>query len=1017
MIAAYPWGPQLAVEVSTDEKRAFVAAGAGISVLDVTTITNGVAPTRIASFEVPECAPVAMVYNKLPNTPHRLFIAGGTMGLWRADLCPQYFDATQPACSDSFYTAPSSHAPVRMDIVESQIFERARCVDLCVVQGHGSAANETLLLVVFASRSDAPASIGPSQLRAYKLNDDVAGSWTLYGTLSLDPTTLGSTSATNVALATAIVADPADPNHVYVALNKFGLARIDITGPTFTGTPLSRPPCPFSVSPGEGVRDLAIARTATRGSFLYAAFEYTGVVEYHIDASTPPLAWPYVTLAAPLPPQPNWNEWFTERVAAVGTGSDLIYFAAARQPVPPILDETACPFRNTGHWDDHCLSWAVLDPNLPASVNQNGAGSSTVTWYARDATVVQTTIPRNVIESHSFAHYWGSLLLRQKDSTTYRLYECSGLGGTVGRELAFPTEPYAIPIHGGPPAQPTWNVSGQYKDRLFAAVDGVASVVNPGLTHFGLDGPSAPGTMEGGMLYITSGSPPDIIAVPETISMCPGGPTPGGAGCEQDPPNPFVGGLLGAVRWTDPSNPAKEWFLVGDHVLQKWDAQCGGPISGCTNPCTPMSWAQVHVQPADTSVGWRLASLTAANPTSTSIPTLSSLGIQWVYLSSPTYYTQQPGTPDLKAEDTPYVSGAPVPGPTPGSLPRLFIGVRHGTRWGLKLLRLADVMNKVNASCAGTMNGQTIILGENTAAPPLPPVLDPPFLELLTHLEFEDPSTTTQTYSPCAPWVECGGGGGHASKFQPNSRAHVARVTNTSGAARWIVLVASGFVTAHPNPAPPQPAQSTNCQWAQDYGSPETVIYDVTDVDNPPSGPSIGSAQLLRVLLGPSGVPGYAWCVRTKTYSGASPFAGRTFAFVGDMFGRLLVYDISGGTSSTTNKLYPPALTPYRDATGSGQSTVTLRPTNSYEFPKDPTDGYHGNFLDIEIDGDWAYCALGRGGVAVFNISDPTVASLHPTVILDTPGLALGLAFRVDAAGNKQLIVGDSLCGMRLYGP
>ena len=48
-------------------------------------------------------------------------------------------------------------------------------------------------------------------------------------------------------------------------------------------------------------------------------------------------------------------------------------------------------------------------------------------------------------------------------------------------------------------------------------------------------------------------------------------------------------------------------------------------------------------------------------------------------------------------------------------------------------------------------------------------------------------------------------------------------------------------------------------------------------------------------------------------------------------------------------------------------------------------------YVDIELDPDagFAYGALGRGGVAIVDISDPTV----PVFVddLDTPGLALGI--------------------------
>ncbi|MBI5288130.1 MAG: hypothetical protein HY873_04070 [Chloroflexi bacterium] len=191
------------------------------------------------------------------------------------------------------------------------------------------------------------------------------------------------------------------------------------------------------------------------------------------------------------------------------------------------------------------------------------------------------------------------------------------------------------------------------------------------------------------------------------------------------------------------------------------------------------------------------------------------------------------------------------------------------------------------------------------------------------------------------------------------------------------------------------------------------VVFDVTAAaDSTPGTTPLPEAQLLRVLLGPQGVEGYSWCVKTKTYLAPSTFAGRTFAFVGDMLGHLWIHDISGGPTGT-NRLYPPPppSTPYRPTQGTW--SPTLLPVGHVAFPRDPMDGLYVNFVDIEIDGDWAYCATGRGGVFVVNISDPT--NPRTDVVLDTPGLALGVAVRVDAANNKQLIVGDSLCGMRLY--
>lgn len=405
--------------------------------------------------------------------------------------------------------------------------------------------------------------------------------------------------------------------------------------------------------------------------------------------------------------------------------------------------------------------------------------------------------------------------------------------------------------------------------------------------------------------------------------------------------------------------------------------------------------------------------MTPAFPSGGPAPTFNSLQLQWWQLSQPSAVDAM-ASPDLKSESTAYVSAMVVPGGAAG-LPKLLLGMRHGSRTGLKILRMQEVLSKALASCGGTGNGQTVILGENLGTPSNP-IWDPPFGEPLTHVEFEDPTIAGgPQLDPCLQWVPCGDPG-HKVKYLPQSRGTVARVTDDQGVARWIAVVTTGFVAAHPNPQTPVTnppiTQSPACQWEQDFGSPMAVVFDVTDAADSTPGSPLPPAQLLRVLLGPQGVEGYTWCVRAKTYVAPSPFAGKTFAFVGDMYGTLWVHDISGGAPGT-NQLYPPASNPYRRDPQAGPSTPTLRPVGHLAFPHDPMDGSYVNFVDIEIDGDWAYCATGRGGVFVVNISNPT----NPTtdVVLDTPGLALGVAVRVDAAGNKQLVVGDSLCGMRLY--
>ena len=70
--------------------------------------------------------------------------------------------------------------------------------------------------------------------------------------------------------------------------------------------------------------------------------------------------------------------------------------------------------------------------------------------------------------------------------------------------------------------------------------------------------------------------------------------------------------------------------------------------------------------------------------------------------------------------------------------------------------------------------------------------------------------------------------------------------------------------------------------------------------------------------------------------------------------------------------------------------------------------------MDVELDGNFAYCALGRGGVAIVDILDPKVPFI--VEILETSGVAEGITFRTDENGKRQMVVGDIHSGLRLYG-
>ena len=146
----------------------------------------------------------------------------------------------------------------------------------------------------------------------------------------------------------------------------------------------------------------------------------------------------------------------------------------------------------------------------------------------------------------------------------------------------------------------------------------------------------------------------------------------------------------------------------------------------------------------------------------------------------------------------------------------------------------------------------------------------------------------------------------------------------------------------------------------------------------------------------------HAWAVRARYYPGS----GKTYAFVGDLLGKLLVYDLTMTLQSPATPINGPYL----------PSNPLLTPVAVLPFPVDASDGFNVNCTDVELDesANWAYCALCRGGVAIVNIMDP----VNPLIqaIIDTPGIAAGLALRKNQNGVEQLLVGDGVGGMRLYG-
>jgi len=954
--ASYPFGPVLGSEATPDNARLFSADGAGIAILDSTELGPPSAPPVIDVVETPDCSPDALLFHRHPVSGDRsLYIAGGSLGLWRLGLCEGLFDDPPVACG--------AYPLERIDIVD-QDFIRKRCIDLAIVEGNTGSGGDPLLFAVFAARAGTGAPLRASELHAFRLESD--GTMPAYGSiLCFDATTLPGLDPEAKALA--IASDPGDPDSLYVALGTGGVCKVDIETSQFEARPVSSPSCPTPAS--EQVRDLALVRTRTQGLFLYAAMDYGRILEFRRVGGewtcTPTL------LSHPHP----------TRIAALETRPDHVLLAVGLHSAPGTTTDSIAPWRKDGLWWDSCLAYGLPDANATAT------GVDQLRLLARDTADPGSALA-DLVDPIPFRSYWVSLALRGEDDGKCRVYASSTDRGTE-----------------------VWRVTGQGvvgARRLAGHVpvgavanDGAFSASNPGLCFLGGD---QIGAVEspGRLFRIRSPEEPggvDFVPVEGTQSPCSTPPTANE--CGSPPPFPYVGSLMGACSWPDPSDPDREWFLAGNRT---WSRHAVGEdcaeLDCIDDPCAEnVAWRKEAAPSVPFPIGWKVSRL-RTNDLIGSPPTGESLEARWWQIHSAS--AMPAGEPETPS--TPYVHAQADPRFDAGGLPLLIHGVRSSARNGYKVFRTRDIVSQATQACTGGRGG----FGES---------LVPDFREGVTHVELEDPGPEPGQ-DPCLVTVrglcDAADQAGAGARVLINSRSEtfpvVRRLDGAAGAEtdlRWITAVAAGFVATGPS------GQSPSCVWDDTdaagtpryFGCPILVLHDVTET----AGSDFAAPVLLRVALGPREAPprepagGLAWAVRTKSYGTGTE--ARVYAFVADARGRILVFDVSA------DQLYAspsPATVPYLPQTPILPTVATL------DLPSEPFDGRRPNLVDLEIDGEYLYCAAARAGVAVIRISDP----LRPVLVelLDTPGLAMGLALRTDEHGRTQMLAGDNNCGLRLYG-
>ncbi len=291
-----------------------------------------------------------------------------------------------------------------------------------------------------------------------------------------------------------------------------------------------------------------------------------------------------------------------------------------------------------------------------------------------------------------------------------------------------------------------------------------------------------------------------------------------------------------------------------------------------------------------------------------------------------------------------------------GGQDRLLHLFRGAIREGYLVCSATDVVQRALASCDATTRGR----GQR---------IEPAWMHVLsTHYELEPNDLPDSALT----W-----------------RGHEFTL-DVGGAQRTYMAVSSGWVLP-----------VARAPWDVHANRGMIVVYDVTDVDadTPPA--------LVRFLLGPPGVEGNLVAARTLVRE------GRTWLFAGDLAGAAHAFDVSA------TQLVDAAPTDPSDP------ATAIAPAFSWYAPPDVYDGERANVTDLEVDAESGppivILANARRGIAVLEV-DTSVANAAgielreaPESPIDTPGITSGLvSFR--HAGVTWVAVGDSRCGIRMYG-
>jgi len=94
--AAYPYGEPLGGIVVPGSTRALVVGGAALAIVDLTAFETNGEPKALGYVEIPDITTLAMKYRLGAQGQRAVYFAGGSLGLWKVDLCNALFTSSAP---------------------------------------------------------------------------------------------------------------------------------------------------------------------------------------------------------------------------------------------------------------------------------------------------------------------------------------------------------------------------------------------------------------------------------------------------------------------------------------------------------------------------------------------------------------------------------------------------------------------------------------------------------------------------------------------------------------------------------------------------------------------------------------------------------------------------------------------------------------------------------------------------------------------------------------------------------